>query len=429
MNLILGKVVNNEEIHEYIPNLGKQIGETLAKPLLSSQRVINACEKLAFTLSDESIYPILESLGIEGRQAAAQVKNLRLVFSREYLQQRLLVELGETYGHVVSKTPFQLNREVKEQIYPLGVLFHIAAGNMDGLPVYSVIEGLLAGNINLLKLPSVDGGLTVMILQKLCEVEPILAEYIYVFELSSKETSSISMLMKLADAVVVWGGDDAVTAIRKITPPDTRIIEWGHKLSFAYVTKAGITKDKLKGLAHNVCMTNQLLCSSCQGIFLDTSNQTDAVEFCSAFLPIIEEVAQEYPDIPLAARAQNALQLQTRKLEDIYGHPSQIYKGKYASLIVEEDDELSLSLQFRNLWIKCLPRERIVAHLHTYKSHLQTAALLCGEAEWDSLRDMLWRAGVVRISDGENMSQSYCGASHDGDYPLRRYTRIVSAQQ
>lgn len=37
---------------------------------------------------------------------------------------------------------------------PLGVLFHIAAGNAEALPAYSVAEGLLMGNVNLLKLPA-----------------------------------------------------------------------------------------------------------------------------------------------------------------------------------------------------------------------------------------------------------------------------------
>ena len=42
---------------------------------------------------------------------------------------------------------------------PLGVLLHIAAGNADGLPAFSVAEGLATGNINILKLPQADNGL------------------------------------------------------------------------------------------------------------------------------------------------------------------------------------------------------------------------------------------------------------------------------
>lgn len=429
MNLIQGKIVDNNHISKYMTGLNKLIKETLNKSLLNPHIVIEACEKLISSLPNESILPIMEKLGIGNRQAIAQIKDLRLMFSREYLKHRLEVELGDGYEHSITKNPLDINVPVTEQVYPLGVLFHIAAGNMDGLPVYSVIEGLLAGNINLLKLPAVDGGLTVMILQKLCEIEPELSDYIYVFELSSKETSSISQLANIADAIVVWGGDEAVKAIRKMAPPNVKIIEWGHKLSFAYVTQAGMTQENLEGLAHNICSTNQLLCSSCQGIFLDTNSMDKAQEFCHMFLPILESVATEYPNIPLAAKAQSTLQLRTRALERLYGDSSKIYKGTYSSLILELDSNLSASLQFRNLWVKTLEKDQIISALHQYKSHLQTAALLCSEDEWNGLCEKLWRAGVVRICSGEDMSKSYCGAAHDGEYPLRRYTKVVSAQQ
>lgn len=428
MNLIQGKLVDHLSIQDYLPQLKEQIEETLQKKPLFPQVVIKACEAMARSVSDETIYGILQDIGLEGSAARAQVQQLRRSVGRDYLEQRLLIELGEGYGSAVTRTPLDRQEAVREQLYPLGVLLHIAAGNMDGLPVYSVVEGLLAGNINLLKLPSVDGGLTVMLLQSLCEAAPELSEYIYVFELSSTETASIHGLMDLSDAVVVWGGDEAVTAIRRMAPPNTRLIEWGHKLSFAYVTKAGMDKESLNGLAHHICQTNQLLCSSCQGVFLDTANRGEALAFCHTFLPILEGVAQEYPDVPLAARAQNTLELETRQLEGIYGAPSQVCKGRGVSLILEAENDLTISLQFRNVWVKCLEQARIVSHLHPHKNHLQTAALLCGEGEREALCQLLWRTGVVRITDGEGMSHGYCGAAHDGEHPLRRYTKIVSAE-
>jgi len=429
MNLIQGKLVDASQTDQYIPDLQRLINETLNKPPLPPETVIQACEAMLATLPDEAVLPIIESLGMGSAQAQAQLADLRLMFSRSYLEQRLRIELGEGYGSLQTTTPLGESSPVEEQIYPLGVLFHIAAGNMDGLPAYSVIEGLLTGNINLLKLPAVDGGLTVMLLQKLCALAPVLAEYVYVFELSSKETTSIHALMILADAVVVWGGDEAVSAIRKTAPPNTKIIEWGHKLSFAYVTKAGATGRMLEDLAHHICLTNQLLCSSCQGIFLDMDSREEAADFCRIFLPILEKVSSQYPEIPLSAQAQNTLQLQARELEKAYGDAAEIYKGVNASLILELDSDLTPSLQFRNLWVKILPQDQLVAGLHPYKNHLQTVALLCDEQERESLRNKLWRTGVVRISGGREMSQSYCGAAHDGDYALRRYTRIVAAHR
>lgn len=429
MNLIQGRLAEAYEMRSGMASLEQMIEQTLQKPLLDPILVINACDALAASLSPQAVLPVLHSLGMEEKQAQAQFSSLRQQFGKEYLTRRLHAELGPDYGSPTVKKPFGLANEVQEQILPLGVLFHIAAGNMDGLPVYSVIEGLLAGNINLLKLPAVDGGLSVMLLQKLFEIQPLLAEYVYVFELSSSETDSLQQLAQLADAVVVWGGDEAVRAVRSMAPANVRVIEWGHKLSFAYVTKQGMTKAKLEGLAHNICATNQLLCSSCQGIFVDTDEPKTARDFCRVFLPVLESVALQYPEVPLSAKAQSTLRLYSRALEKACGDKAQVFRGQGVSLTLEEDDALISSLQFRNPWVKCLPRNRVIPALHPYKNHLQTAALLCGAREWNPLRDALWRAGVVRVSSGADMSDTYCGAAHDGEYPLRRYTRVVSAQK
>ncbi len=429
MNLIHGRMVENSRIGDALSTLEKDIADTLAKPLLDISKVVDACEKLASGLPDELVLPVLAGLGMEEKEARGRLDALRFEFSRDYLLARLEQELGPSYGKAINRTPRGLGKKVTEQFYPLGVLFHIAAGNMDGLPVYSVIEGLLGGNINLLKLPAVDGGLSIMILQRLFAIEPLLAEYVYVFEMSSAETDSMLQLARLANAVVVWGGDEAVQSVRRMAPPNTKIIEWGHKLSFAYVTKQGMAQAALEGLAHNICATNQLLCSSCQGVFVDTEDLAEAEDFCRTFLPVLETVAKAYPPVPLAFRAQSTLQLYSRGLENIYGEDARVFRGQRASIQLEPDSTLAPSLQHRNIWVRRLLNHRLVQTLYPYKSYLQTAALLCGPRQWNPLRDKLWQAGVVRVSAGAEMSESYCGAAHDGTYPLRQYTRVVSAQK
>ena len=87
---------------------------------------------------------------------------------------------------------------------PLGTLFHIAAGNVDILPAFSVAEGLLTGNINILKLPQADSGLTVQIAARLAETEPALADYLYVFDTPSTDIAAMKKMADMADGIVVW---------------------------------------------------------------------------------------------------------------------------------------------------------------------------------------------------------------------------------
>jgi len=85
------------------------------------------------------------------------IEAAKKMLSREYLMKRLERELSDL-PEETHYIPYSHQRPVTEKMYPLGILFHIAAGNMDALPAFSVLEGLLTGNINILKLPSADGG-------------------------------------------------------------------------------------------------------------------------------------------------------------------------------------------------------------------------------------------------------------------------------
>ena len=58
----------------------------------------------------------------------------------------------------------KINNLIEEKKVPLGVIMHIGAGNALGLAAFSVMEGLLTGNINILKLPEYEGGISLKIL-------------------------------------------------------------------------------------------------------------------------------------------------------------------------------------------------------------------------------------------------------------------------
>ncbi len=83
---------------------------------------------------------------------------------------------------------------------------------------------------------------------------------------------------------------------------------------------------------------------------------------------------------------------------------------------------------FRNCWVKPLLRKDLLAELLKYKNHLQTVALVCVPERKEELEALLTKTGIVRITTGERMSTAYCGMPHDGEYPLRRYMKIVSVE-
>lgn len=429
MNLVKGEILNAKECDGILENLEHHILNTLSKGRLSPETVIAACHKVVTGLDEAEYIRAMSELGIDESLSKIYIDEFRQAFSEESLRYRMRAELGDTFLEPVTFNPPNKDFTVTNQILPLGVLLHIAAGNADGLPAFSVLEGLLAGNINILKLPAEEGGISVRLLLELIKAEPELAEYIYVFDYSSKDIEHMEKLISAADAVVVWGGKEAVAAIRRLVPANIRLIEWGHKVSFAYVTEEGITAKGLEGLAKNIAQTGQLLCSSLQGIFLDTDDIDQVYEFCNRFLPVLNNTIAQHPmKTGIGIKSQIALRLYAEELEGIY-KKSRIFKGSNCSLIAYPDKTIDTSIQFGNPWVRALPRSDILASLLPYKNYLQTVGLLCSASELQLLTDILFKTGVVRVCKGENMSVGYSGEPHDGEYPLRRYTKIVSVDE
>ena len=297
MILYKGQIYENSKQEELINLLKNDIYTPIINgEFLSVETVINACDKLAEKVMngefDNIVIPFLSLFNINKQQ----FKDMVYLFTKEGLEYKCSIELSDEEKII--------NNKVVRKRYPLGVLLHISAGNVDVLPAYSVIEGLLSGNINVLKLPMGDSGLSVKLLCELIKIEPKLKDYIYVFDVPSTETETLKNLADLCDGVVVWGGDEAVRAARNMVNVDTKIIAWGHKLSFAYA-EIDASDKQLEELAKAICDTNQLLCSSCQGIFVNTDSKEKQIEFAKRFFEIFKRINKNSVPIDFGMKAKN----------------------------------------------------------------------------------------------------------------------------
>ena len=431
MNFINGKIISDTECNYVLEHIDEMLIATLQKPPLDVNLVINACSTIVKNIDRLNIVKKLSKLGVNPILAEMYMNQIVQILSAETIRARMRAELGDNYDKPKTLTYEPSGATAVQAIAPLGILFHITAGNVDGLPFISLLDGLLTGNINIVKLPKEEGGITISLLEELFKAEPSLREYVYIFDYSSKDIHAIRKLATTANAIIIWGGDEAISAIRKLADPNTKIIEWGHKISFAYMTKEGAKRDALEKLALHICLTNQLFCSSCQGIFLDTDNMQDVYDFCEEFLPVFEKVCIENPfafDIAanIFIQAEVTLQNYHRQIEN-KNNSIRVFRGKSCSITSQPDSKLETSIMYRNIWVKPLKRDDII-RLRPYKNYLQTAALICGEREYEELAHRLLQTGLVKISDGFEMSNYAFGEAHDGVFTLRCYTKLVSVQ-
>lgn len=429
MILAGGNLYQTEQQHTVLNGLEAGINRTLMGSRLEPETVIAALDALGQRI-DTGVYDaLLFRLPIE--HAEKQAKQVRELLRRENLEYKLHTELPENFLRITETAPPLGGTRVQNHPMPLGVLFHIAAGNVDGLPVYSVVEGLLTGNINLLKLPQADQGLSLRLVQELMEIEPALTEYIYVFDTPSDDLAGMQKLANVADGIVVWGGDAAVQAVRRMAPAGVKLIEWGHRLSFAYVAGYEEEAAELSALADHLMETKGLLCSSCQTIFVDTESMDVLYLFCNTFLPYLEQAAKRHPAGSIGTAAEMTLKRYNDRLEALLNDrkTGPIFRGEGCSLTAYPDSELELSGLFGHLSVKRLPRRELMNTLRRKKGYLQTAGLLCPAGEREELSLQLLRCGVNRVTRAGSMSHTFLGEAHDGEYPLLRYLRMTNTEK
>lgn len=431
-HLFRGKRIDRQELPKALEILENTIINDLLLPHLGSEIVISAVERL---LKETDFHPYLQELitsGVPDWKANRWLDTILAKMSPEALRKKITRELGENLN-----TWSEIEEDVFERRIPLGVLLHIGAGNVVALSALSVLEGLISGNINILKLPSYEGGISLRLLEDLVRIEPRLAPYIYVFDISSEEVKILELLGNIADAAVVWGSDEAILGIRKIAPATLKIIEWGHKISFAYISKMDVLgeftekfpEEFVDALATEICESDQQLCSSPQCIFLETDDLQSLHEFGQKLLHSLQQASQKFPASTRSIHEQAEItwtkeMVKMNSLQD--GQYLFEDESKDYSVLIDPMAKLRTSPLFRNIWLMPIERKTILSVLRPHYGHLQTVGLACTWNDREELSELFYKAGVTRVTSISKMSTTYIGEPHDGKPTLLQYTRKVS---
>ena len=133
-----------------LEGMDENISKTLAEGVPDIRKVIASLNKLGeYVVSEEEfLLPELMELGFS-RDEALQIKKESIaVLSADELFKKVKREL--------KGLPFEITRlssreDEFEGWMPVGVLGHVTSSNDAMLPFFSSVEGILAGNINVIK--------------------------------------------------------------------------------------------------------------------------------------------------------------------------------------------------------------------------------------------------------------------------------------
>ncbi|MFJ2165018.1 acyl-CoA reductase [Streptomyces griseofuscus] len=432
LHLWQGEFVDEAEAERRMAGLPETAARVLERPL-PTDVVLGACAALAADLADPgSALHTRLAAHLPAAEAGSTLAELAGALTRQALERKLRRELGGLRPERLTRPD---GREtVFESWAPVGLLVHIAPGNAAAVAPLSVVEGLLAGNVNVLKTSGSDTALALDLLAALAAADPsgLIAERVIALRFPSARRDWLETLCGQADAIAVWGGEEAESAVRELAPPGCRVVAWGHRISFAYLTRAAAAEDGLlDALAEDVCRFEQQACSSPQVVYLDTEDTEEVFAFAGRFAERLAKVsgARPAPRPGSAELAEITTVQQLARLEQHLGL-TRVFTADDGSwrVLADTRSALAASPLHRSVWVKPLPRHRITGTLRPMRRYLQTAAVGGGRADVAALSRALFAAGVTRVTPVGSMLDGYEGEPHDGVYALQRYSRRVSVR-
>jgi hypothetical protein len=176
-----------------------------------------------------------------------------LLKENQYKQYPELVALGFWLRTSNLKTKLKevgcdhlISNEDQNKYNALGCVVHFTPANVDTMFIYSWVASLLLGNINIIRVSSQDSQSKIMLLQLLTTLfelptfEPIRQRNVFVtYDKTSNFTNELSAL---ADARLIWGGDESVRLIKQSPCKfNCRDLSFADKYSLSIVNLDAIT--------------------------------------------------------------------------------------------------------------------------------------------------------------------------------------------
>jgi hypothetical protein len=284
-----------------IAGAARQLREIAQQKEIAPQAVLEILDNWATALDDREL-----------RQVSG-VTFLRLWLRRGNLEPILLRELGPSSVN----GGWREDGRAKLRAFPLGVVGHWPAGNVEIQPVLSLTCALLGGNSCLVRVPSRLGTITTQVMEKLQQVDRtgLLTERIVMASFDHSRMDLHQAMAQAVDGAMIWGGAEAVSQVRALPFPHwARVVVFGPRISAA-VMDAETWGDRTersawcRRIARDVWQFDQQACSSPQALFLERGAGCDPAEFVEDLKQAFQEENRQHPRQEIEPALTSAISL------------------------------------------------------------------------------------------------------------------------
>ena len=314
------------------------------------------------------------------------------------------------------------------------LLTHVWAGNVPGLPLWSLVSGLLVKAGNLGKVSAGEPVLASVFARTLARLSPTVGQACAVLWWDRQDEATAQTVWAASEAVVAFGGDAALADLQRQMPAGVRFLPHGHKISFGAVGREALSATRAPRIARlaaeDVVRHEQQGCYSPQVFYVERGGQSSPQEFAERLAAELQQLGTRFvPPPPDLAEAAQIAQWRSRLEWDAQ-----------VTLIGQPEHGWSVACHAQPLPLGPGPLHRCVQvvaldaledlpqWLAPRRRHLQSAGLAVAPARLQALALQLAACGVTRVCALGQMPLPAAGWHNDGRPSLLDLVSLVDLE-
>ncbi|MGI8905018.1 MAG: acyl-CoA reductase [Candidatus Sumerlaeaceae bacterium] len=303
------------------------------------------------------------------------------------------------------------------------LIFHVLAGNLFVSGIESITTAMLAGAASLVRCSSADLVYPALWQKAVHQVFPLWGDAIHVTHWPTENAESTAAACSASDAVIAFGSDDSVAAVRALTPIRVPFIPHGTKVSFALVSAEALREnpaDIAARLAYDFSVYDQQGCLSPRAAFIEACDSGTLSRFRETFVSEMRSLEQQLPPGPkdlaqsaALARERNEAMIETALDEttELWSTAGDRFVATVRPIAMYQPGSVN---RFADLRVFRDIAE-LQAALAPYRGIISTLGVTGTAGEWRAIADDL---RVDRICSLGEMQKPPLGWTHDGRQPL-----------
>ena len=358
----------------------------------------------------------------------------------ENLNALLVQDLGHLKrldGLTATSAEERLNRAA----FALGpeFLVHIAAGNIPNPTLMSMVLGLLVRSAQFVKCASGTAFLPRLFAHSIYDTDRKLGACLEVAEWRGGSEAVEQALFDEADCVTVTGSDETLTAIRAKLPIKTRLLSYGHRVSFGFVSSGALlgfsAMKVVQRAATDVVAWDQLGCLSPHVIYVEHGGGASVEQFAEMLAEELakRETSEPHGILPTETAATIASRRAFYEVRAAHSPDTRMWRSENSTawtVVYETDPKFQASCLHRFVYVKGTPDlENALRGADELRGKISTVGLAASEDKAEELAQRLACWGVTRICPLGQMQNPPLNWRHDGRLALGDLVTWVDWEQ